>query len=123
MNKNEIKFFIKNQIEGKPPKKQLEILTKLEKFFVGYIEGLKIKISAKYYKCPSCGTYFDKKKIKIFEEERFIRNCLVWTDAGYGDDDQFADRKYKVTYCVCPKCSQKYELSKNCIWQGPLRTR
>lgn len=123
MNKNDIKAYIKSQIIGKTPKKQLETLNKLEKFFIDYIKSLKVKIVDKYYECPACHTYFEKNKIKKQQEEKLIKNCLVYTDCGYGDDDKFADRKYRVTFCNCPKCGQRYELTKDCIWQGPLKSR
>ena len=68
--------------------------------------------------CGHCDNYFSNSDATYKEETRTIREC-VYTDCGYGDDDLYADVKYKILYYICPYCGNDTEKSKQYISEGP----
>ena len=59
--------------------------------------------------CPKCRNWYDKKNLSY---GKFIetKTEVVFSDAGYGDDDILADVTSEYHVIRCPKCG--YELSK-----------
>lgn len=53
--------------------------------------------------CPDCQVYHPKDQFTITSKERFERNALISSDAGYGDDDVLGDVTYLEVWWVCPK--------------------
>ncbi len=66
--------------------------------------------------CPGCNTYFDKKQLMTGQFQETVKNECVYTDAGYGDTDEYADVTYLRTVVRCPKCGR--ELKRNSIKIG-----
>lgn len=53
--------------------------------------------------CPECKRYHPKEQFTTTSKERFERNALIHSDAGYGDDDELGDVTYLEVWWVCPK--------------------
>lgn len=53
--------------------------------------------------CPECGRYHRREQFTLSSKERFERNAIVSTDAGYGDDDELADVLWSEIWWTCPK--------------------
>ena len=68
--------------------------------------------------CSGCGNYFDGNRDNTRTEISTNYEC-VYRDCGYGDNDLYADVKYRVDYCKCPYCGNETEKSKQYISEGP----
>lgn len=65
------------------------------------------------YHCISCGTYFARNEAHFESTNETVKGECVFRDAGYGDDDRFADCEYVVLRVVCPKCGKKKETARH----------
>ncbi len=79
----------------------MEVLTKEKK-----------KLLDDSYYCKECKQYFEKLHWGHRTEEELHKGVCVFTDAGYGDDDEYADVTYRIYYLVCPYCGARKEFSK-----------
>lgn len=101
----------------------LSFLENTEDFIISIINDL-IKETKKSFNkyCRNCGKYFNSDKDKFLEEEYETLIC-TYSDAGYGDDDEYAPVKYRETYQRCPYCQEKVIIEKNEIWRGKSKSR
>lgn len=115
MNKAEMKKIMKapfseiiKAIKDKDVSKELKALNDLQsvcedlKFL---IEKRKQTITEGKLKCKECGHYFKPNLKKQYETKHIARKIVYW-DAGYGDDDRYADFEVADLYEKCPKCQK-----------------
>ena len=57
--------------------------------------------------CSNCAKHYPKESVTSSIEE-VTKVEIVYTDAGYGDDDEIAEVTRAVTYLHCPVCGKKY---------------
>lgn len=113
MTKKDFDSFIKESLKDLPLEEQEEILKKIQYTWLPNIkEKLNKRIVKSYFKCSKCGRYSLKKRFKITYGTELVKGVTVYTDAGYGDDDELADVTYSVKYRVCPLCKELTEESR-----------
>lgn len=113
MKKTEIKkmlntYDIFRRIQNKDVNTELQDLERLEDCvneISAKIEQRKHQIKKDRVCCSSCKLYFKPNPKKWYKQER-IENRTSYTDAGYGDDDRYADYKITSYYELCPKCQK-----------------
>ena len=115
MNKTEMKKIIKapfseiiKAIKDKDVNKELKALNDLQ----GVCEDLKHlaekrkqAITDGKLKCKECGHYFKSNPKKQYETKHVAHKIVYW-DAGYDDDDRYADFEVADLYEKCPKCQK-----------------
>ena len=94
----------------------------INKYMETLTEKKKELLDNSYY-CNKCNQYFEKIHWGHRTEEELHKGICVFTDAGYGDDDEYADVTYKVYYLVCPYCGARKEFSKIAIKEENRRGR
>lgn len=72
--------------------------------------------------CSKCNHYYDLEDLKLSFEESHVVEC-VFTDAGYGDDDRFANVKRAHTYYHCPLCQEVLRHTSVVVSTGKSFTR
>ena len=113
MTKREFQKIINENLEGLSLEKQKELLHKMEYKWLPEITGkLDRKLSNNYVYCSNCKKYALKKDLKLLFKEVEFKDQVVFIDAGYGDNDEFADVTYLVNYYTCPYCKADIEKSK-----------
>lgn len=65
------------------------------------------ELKDKAWFCQNCGKFYHKETVTDSIEEVTDWET-VYTDAGYGDDDEIAEVTRAVTYLHCPVCGKKY---------------
>lgn len=115
MNKSEMKNLMKasfseivKAIKDKDVDKELKALDNLQsvcKDLVCSIETRKKAIIKDKRKCKECGHYFKPNPKKQYATKRIV-NKNTYCDAGYGDDDRYADFEVTDLYENCPKCQK-----------------
>lgn len=115
MNKSEMKNLMKasfseivKAIKDKDVDKELKALDNLQsvcKGLVCSVETRKKAIIKDKRKCKECGHYFKPNPKKQYATKRII-NKNTYCDAGYGDDDRYADFEVTDLYENCPKCQK-----------------
>ena len=123
MNKRNFKKYVKEQIKGVPLEKQQNELQKMKECVSEVSHALFANTQKHYVFCEKCKKYIRKSRMKTISETKTVRGVCVYTDAGYGDDDMFADVTYNFTYWVCPKCGERKVKFKNKIRETNLRRR
>lgn len=113
MNKSEMKKIIKEPfseilkaIKDKDVAKELKALNDLQNICEDLkclAEKRKQVITDNKLKCKSCGHYFKPNLKKQYRTSRIVCKPTHW-DAGYGDDDRYADFRVHDLYENCPKC-------------------
>ena len=69
------------------------------------LEGRKDKIVKKYHYCKNCFKYVKTKK-STFRVSSSTTIVQTYCDAGYGDDDRYANQLVYKTYASCPRCGK-----------------
>ena len=110
MNKAVFKKYVKSYIINLSTEKQLSLLNKM----IDIIKLMKAEVTTNKIFCHNCKEWFDNSKI-IISSQKEIREVLTFTDAGYGDYNEYANIEYKVTYEECPFCHNKKEVYKSQI--------
>ena len=124
MEKRDFEAFIKENLKNLPLEEQEEILNSIGSEWLPAIKDkLNRRIEKSYYKCSKCGRYSLKKRFKTSNGERLVKGVTVYSDAGYGDDDEIADITYSVKYLVCPFCNGLTEQSKYPLVESNRRSR
>jgi len=59
--------------------------------------------------CPKCNHYFKPDPKKQYANTH-IENRTSYTDAGYGDDDRYADYEITDLYQLCPNCQKPVKI-------------
>lgn len=113
MTKRKFENFIEENLKNLPLEKQEELLDKISNKWIPDIEDkFHKKIEKGYKKCSKCNKYFLKTKYTKTWETETYKDELVYSDAGYGDDDEYADVTYNIEYLICPSCGAKNENKK-----------
>lgn len=81
------------------------------------------KLKKNNYHCISCDAYFARNEAHFKSTHETVKGECVFRDAGYGDDDRFADCQYIVLYITCPKCGKKIETARHRISYSNERDR
>ena len=124
MKKRDFETFIKGILKDLPLEKQEDILKKIQhKWLPDIQKKLSNRIKKNYFKCSKCGRYSLKKRFDIIYDQELVKGVTVYSDAGYGDDDKFADVTYSVEYLVCPICKGLTEKSRYPIAESNRRGR
>ena len=115
MNKSEMKNLMKapfseiiKAIKDKDVGKELKDLDNLQsvcKDLVCSVETRKKAIIKDKRKCKECGHYFKPNPKKQYTIKRIVYKN-TYCDAGYGDDDRYADFEVTDLYENCPKCQK-----------------
>lgn len=115
MNKSEMKNLMKapfseiiKAIKDKDVGKELKDLDNLQsvcKDLSCLVETRKKAIIKDKRKCKECGHYFKPNPKKQYATKRIV-NKNTYCDAGYGDDDRYADFEVTDLYENCPKCQK-----------------
>ena len=113
MNKSEMKNLMKapfseiiKAIRDKDVGKELKALDNLQsvcKDLICLVETRKKAITKDKRMCKECGHYFKPNPKKYYKTTHVTNKCTYW-DAGYGDDDRYADFEVTDLYENCPKC-------------------
>lgn len=113
MNKSEMKNLMKapfseiiKAIKDKDVGKELKALDNLQsvcKDLSCLVETRKKAITKDRRMCKECGHYFKPNPKKQYTTKRIANKC-TYCDAGYGDDDRYADFEVTDLYENCPKC-------------------
>lgn len=122
MNKSILNEYLNTQIAGLSPEKQLAEIDKIIEATKAFRSKTKNKIEKKYIYCYTCKKYHLAKSYTIVERDANSTIC-VYSDAGYGDDDEYANCIYHITERVCPKCKERTEIKSVITWRGPSYTR
>lgn len=122
MKKRELNTYLSTQIEGLSPEKQLEELDKIIEATKAFRSKTKNKIEKKYIYCYTRKKYHLAKSYTIEERDANSTVC-VFTDAGYGDGDEYANCIYHITERICPKCKERKEIKSIMTWRGTSFTR
>lgn len=113
MTKREFEQLIGNCIKDLPIEKQVDFMHKLQYNWAPDVAGkFREKIFKKYTRCFECKKFSPIKDFKKTYKQEENKGVIVYTDAGYGDNDEIADVTYLVTYSVCPKCGAEKEIKK-----------
>ncbi len=112
MTKKEFENYIYQQMHFFTIDEQVKLLEKIKNEWIPDLINKKTK---NYSKCPICKKYALKKRFKKRSFYVVKEDVLVFSDAGYGDDDEYADVKYLVTYATCPLCGKETEVSSQYI--------
>lgn len=103
---------ILNSIRNKDVAIELEDLERLSKT----LSGLSAKVGTRMSSikegktcCPKCNHYFKPDPKKQYASTH-IENRTSYTDAGYGDDDRYADYEITDLYQLCPNCQKPVKI-------------
>ena len=124
MTKREFENFIKQSISELPLHRQEEILNKIQYDWAPELTTkFKEKVAKKNLKCKVCGKYSPYKEFLTVYETITDKDVIVYTDCGYGDDDEIADVTYHVSYYLCPICHKKFEQDRYWLSETNKRKR
>lgn len=99
-------------------------LLKVETDLTKEVQARLKAFSSKYKYCSACKKYYLKKNEKRDQTVELVHGVCVYRDCGYGDDDEYADVTYAVTYSVCPLCHKHNEkLFKHTLGESNRRSR
>ena len=109
MIKTKDKFIkeIWDAVKSMPLEKREAFLNKIEDNWLVSIKEKLNKELKKYWFCKECEKYFPLKDIKVENKIQVLKNVLIQSDCGYGDDDILGDVEYLIDYCICPKCGRR----------------
>ena len=120
MKKQEFFSFILNGIVNLSIDQKVKFLHKVQNVWIPEILSLETK---NYFYCNNCKRYIKKSDL-IVERKRVInKGECVFRDAGYGEDDEYGDVTYLITYRTCPKCKSKEVTSKTHIKTENVHSR
>lgn len=122
MNKTILKEYLNDQIAGLSPEKQMVEIDKIIEYVEKYKSNTLTKIRKKYTYCYTCKKYHLTKLYKI-EESDVKSSCCVYSDCGYGDNDEYAECIHHIKEKICPKCGNRQKISSVMTWRGPSFTR
>ena len=88
-----------------------------------YMDNEATKLKKENFYCKGCHRYFARKEAKFESMTEVVNGECVFRDAGYGDDDTFADCSYIVLKAICPYCGAKIETARHRIGYSNERDR
>lgn len=71
-----------------------------------------------YHKCGHCKKYFKLNPKDCYQTQE-VHNISTYTDAGYGDDDRYANAVYNITKVKCPLCKKEVTLENKYSYTVP----
>ena len=95
------------ELNGLPVKDRIDKLNKIKNDAERELIKVRKDLQENYIYCEKCSGYYPKANLQTVSDTEVIIGECVYTDAGYGDDDMFADVAYLVTSYVCPNCGNK----------------
>ena len=120
MNKKEFVKLLNEVTKNSSIDSQIELLEKIHNVWMPEIID---KETNNYSLCPNCKRYIQKNEY-ISETKRIVsKNECIYRDAGYGEDDEYADVTYLVCYKRCPKCKRKEIISKTPLTAENVHTK
>lgn len=69
-------------------------------------ENINEILASDYTYCDKCKEYYLNESFKIEEKEEIKRECTFCD----GDDYEYSNIKYDITYKICPNCHTKIKL-------------
>ena len=113
MTKREFTSFINKSLKELRLDQQEELLLKMQHEWMPEIsDTFRKKLHKEYIKCNKCRKYSPLKSLRTFCETDTVKDQLVYADAGYGEDDEYADVTYAVDYYICPICKNHIEIKR-----------
>lgn len=107
MDRNKLETKLRGILVSRDIKDQLNILSDFDVCINKLRKELQSKIDTDYCYCNNCNNYFLKAELQTESELKTEYGQCVYTDAGYGDDDEFADVTYRYIWYICPNCHSK----------------
>ncbi len=124
MTEKDFEDFIMENLENLQLDEQERALNTIHRTWLpNMIKNFKEMVDKDYIKCSKCGKYSLKEQFKTHTDVEVIKNQLVYSDCGYGDDDEFADVTYLVFYNVCPLCNGLSEINRYFVKEENRSTR
>ena len=109
MKKRDFDTFISSNLKGLSIEQQEILLIKISNWTLQRRKKLKERINKSYLFCDKCHKYSLKTRMKIKSRLETVKNKLIFSDAGYGDNDIYADVTYNIYDYVCPYCGASIE--------------
>ena len=122
MTKREFDRFITESLKDLPLEKQEILLSKMLEWTRQSVEKFEQRMKKSYVKCSKCGKYLMKIRLTVVNENILECKC-IYSDAGYGYDDVFADVTYNVESYICPYCGEKIEKNRYELSESNKRNR
>lgn len=97
-------------LKSMPLEKRESFLCKVENNWIPSVKAKMKKSMKNYWFCRNCRKYIPLKETKVLQEEELREGVLVYSDSGYGDDDEYGDATYFVENRVCLKCGNKEKI-------------
>ena len=88
-----------------------------------YLSNEEKKLKRENYYCQGCHNYFARNEAHFESITEVVNGECVFRDAGYGDDDTFADCSYIVLKAICPYCGAKIETARHRMGYSNERDR
>jgi len=125
MNKKEYKKLFKPLFENFPVDndKVFDEIDRAESALLELRNEYRSRLYKKYYFCSKCNKYYLRNAWKEEINKEINYGVVVYSDCGYGDNDEIADVEYNVKYKVCPKCGNKAVIGKETIREFNRRDR
>lgn len=111
------------ELNSLPVKDRIDKLNEIKDEVERELTKARKNLQENYIYCKKCNQYHPKEYLQtISRTETSVGEC-VFTDAGYGDYDEFADVIYLVTSYVCPSCGSNIEKGRTTLYTSNRRDR
>lgn len=87
------------------------------------IESIINKSIKNLLRCPKCGKYINPQSVESKYKNKTELGVCIYSDCGYGDDDEYADITYQIIYKKCPFCNNDIETSRYKISESNRRNK
>ena len=94
-----------------------KIDSELLKITKEWIPEYREKLLKNYSYCKDCRKYYPTKDVEYKEGLHTSEEC-IFTDAGYGDYDEYAKVTRRYTYRVCPFCKNFTQIKDEYVSTG-----
>lgn len=121
MDYNNFKKYLNEKLDGFDINKKKSILLKIRnkiensyQTIIYWLNNYEKDCFNDYTLCKNCNKYFNTTSFKNTKtiETKFE---LIYSDCGYGDDDEYGDVLYFMTYEECPACKNKKLVKKEYV--------
>lgn len=108
----EFKGCMKEALKGLSLTEKIDALTNIQ---YKWSKDLIASLTKNTRFCNSCGSYSLNSKWKLETKSEVHKGILSYTDSGYGDNDEYSDIEYMITYKKCPVCGALKEIRQDVL--------